>query len=65
MKQEEVEKWLISEANKKSVIAENYLAILNNATPEMKGYWLNYLGNMLDAFQNAIDEQAKSKMEKS
>jgi hypothetical protein len=47
MKKEEVEKWLIVEAKNKNNLAETYLSLLKDATPEMREHWFNFLGGIL------------------
>lgn len=52
MPADEVEKWLIKEAKNKNSLAEAYLSLLKNATPEMKEHWYSQLGAMLKVIED-------------
>lgn len=44
---QQIEKWLIEEAKNKNSLAETYLSLLKDATPEMREHWFNFLGGIL------------------
>ena len=63
MRKEEVEQWLIDEATRKNNLAEAYLSLLKDATPEMREHWFNFLGLILgpmlenrDVIEKAVKE---------
>lgn len=53
------ENLLKSEREKGNKLAESYLNLLKDATPEMREYWLNFLGNMAKGFEEAQKQQIK------
>ena len=49
MTHQQVQQWLDEKAAKNDVMAQAYLSLLKDATPEMKAYWYDQLGTMLKA----------------
>ena len=47
MNSQQVEQWLIQESKKKNTLAEAYLSLLKDATPEMRQHWFNFLGSVI------------------
>ena len=60
MDAKQTEKWLKEESVKGSELAKAYLGLLENATPEMQGYWYNLLGSALEGVA-AIERAEKEK----
>ena len=60
MKPEEVKLWLEKEAKKKNTLAETYLLMLQDATPEMQSHWFGQLGAALQAIEMIKPELNKS-----
>lgn len=53
------ESLLIAESEKGNDLAKSYLNLLKDATPEMREYWFNFLGNMIKGFEEAQKIQLK------
>lgn len=49
----QVENLLMTESKKGNKLAESYLNLLKDATPEMRDYWFNFLSNMIKGFEAA------------
>ena len=64
MTNQEVEKWLLKESSQKNKLAESYLSLLKNATPEMKDKWYQQLGTMLEGIK-AIELQVLEERKRS
>lgn len=47
MNSKEVEQLLLKDSKNNNSLAKSYLSLLENATPEMREYWFNFLGSMI------------------
>lgn len=56
MTNQEVESWLRHEAAQKNKLAESYLSLLKNASPEIKDKWYSQLGVILEGVKS-IEKQ--------
>ena len=53
MNSKEVEAWLNEEVKNKNSLAQSYLSLLENATPEMREHWFQMLGTILKAVNDS------------